>query len=312
MLDSYGRSIEYLRLSVTERCQQRCTYCSKSSDKCLKESELSADKLVLIAKACSQLGCSKIRLTGGEPLLRRDICEIISKISDLQSYHDIAITTNGQMLPLYAKELKKSGLMRCNISLDSLKADKYKEITGGNLQSVLRGIEAARSCSLSPIKLNVVLIKGKNDDEIDDFIDLAKKNPFEIRFIELMPMGDSGQNGINNSEILKQRKWLKPVECEDSSQPACVFSAVGFKGRIGFISPMSHSFCGSCNRIRVTSDGFLRPCLGSNLEYSLKEALESGEEALRERIRHAVKNKPKSNSFGSSFETNRKMNRIGG
>lgn len=312
MLDSYGRSIEYLRLSVTQRCQQKCTYCSKSSGFCIKDSELSAERLVMIAKACAQLGFNKIRLTGGEPLLRRDICEIVTGISALKSLGDIAITTNGQLLKDCARDLKQAGLMRCNISLDSLRADKYKEITGGDLQSVLGGIHAAQSCGLDPIKLNVVLIKGKNDDEIDDFIELAKENPLEIRFIELMPLGDGGQEGINNSEILRQREWLRPDECQNSSQPAAVYSAQGFKGKIGFISPISHSFCANCNRIRVTSDGYIRPCLGSNLEYSLKEALEGTEDALKQCIVQAVTNKPKGSCFGQGFKTNRKMNRIGG
>ncbi len=313
MTDSFNREITYLRLSVTQRCSEKCIYCSKSEGKCPKEEELSAEEFVKIARACALLGISKIRLTGGEPLLRRDFIQIVSGIASLNMYTDISVTTNAQFLEEQAHALKKAGINRCNISLDSLKSDVYNEMTGGDLQKVLRGIEAAFLEQMTPVRLNTVLIKGKNDLEVDSFIELSEKYPIDIRFIELMPMGDTSFEGISNTAILEDRPYLKPVEAtKEDSGPAKYYAAPNFLGRVGFISPISHSFCESCNRIRVTSDGFLRPCLGDTAEYSLKEALEGSAEDLARLISDIIRKKPQRNSFSESFQTNRKMNQIGG
>ncbi|MGI6745053.1 MAG: GTP 3',8-cyclase MoaA [Acutalibacteraceae bacterium] len=313
MTDSFNRKITYLRLSVTERCSEKCIYCSKSEGKCPKESELSAESFVKIARACALIGISKVRLTGGEPLLRRDFIQIVSGISSLNTYKDISLTTNAQLLKEQAHALKKAGINRCNISLDSLRDEAYNEMTGGDLQKVFRGIKAAFQERMTPVRLNTVLIKGKNDLEIDSFIELARKYPVDVRFIELMPMGDASFEGISNEKILADRPYLKPVELtEDYSGPAKYYSSSGFAGKVGFISPISHSFCESCNRIRVTSDGFIRPCLGDTAEYSLKEALTGSTEDLARLIFDIIRKKPQRNSFSDSFQTNRKMNQIGG
>lgn len=312
MLDGCSRKIESLRLSVTHRCQQRCAYCSRDGGgKCIKETELSPAEFEKIAAACASLGFRKIRITGGEPLLRRDLTDIVSRISALGKYEDIAITTNAQMLAGKAETLKKAGIMRCNISLDSLNKEKYEAITGGSFDDVTNGIREAARVFAPPLKLNVVLLKGKNDGEIDDFISLARKYPCEVRFIELMPMGDGGFDGVSNSSILASHSYLLPCRGEIGS-PAAMYSAEGFAGRVGFISPMSSCFCDSCNRLRITSDGFIRPCLGDNLEIPLRDVLDADPEALESRISQAIMQKPLRNAFGSNFETKRKMNNIGG
>ena len=312
MLDCFSRKIDYLRLSVTCRCQQKCAYCSRESGgKCIKESELSPEKFEKIAAACALLGFKKIRITGGEPLMRRDLAEIVSRISALGKYEDIAITTNAQMLAEQAAALKKAGVMRCTISLDSLNKEKYEAITGGSFDAVIRGIKAAALVFNPPLKFNVVLIKGKNDNEIDDFISLAREYPCHVRFIELMPMGEGGCDGVSNAAILKNHGFLVPC-ATDSGSPAAMYTADGFKGKVGFISPVSSCFCSECNRLRITSDGCVRPCLGDNLEIPLSDALDGDIAALSEQIAFAISQKPQRNSFGGGFETQRKMNRIGG
>lgn len=313
MTDGCDRNIEYLRLSVTERCGQKCTYCSKSGGgECIKESELRCEDFVLIAKACAQLGFKKIRITGGEPLLRRDLTDIIAGISGLGAYRDIALTTNAQMLSRQAPALKAAGLMRCNVSLDSLNPDTYRRITGGELQPVLDGIEAAYRCALLPIKINCVPIKGVNDRETDSFLALAREYPVDVRFIELMPMGDGGE-GVSSADILAGFPHLFPCKRDKPSEPAVYYAGEDFRGRVGFISPMSHSFCGECDRIRITSDGTLRPCLGANLEFPLQKAIKSGDiDRLKGEIAAAIAQKPQKNLFEGGFNPSRKMNRIGG
>jgi cyclic pyranopterin phosphate synthase len=313
MTDSFGRKIDYLRLSLTERCRQRCTYCSKSfGGDCIKDKEMSAADFIFVAGVCAEIGFNKIRLTGGEPLLRRDLAEIISGISALGAYEDIALTTNADLLAGQAESLRAAGLMRCNISLDSLNPETYRQITGGDLQPVLEGIKAAARCFPSRLRLNTVLLKGVNDGEIDDFIALSERYPVDVRFIELMPMGDGGE-GISNMQVLAGRPQLIPCPVENPSEPAVYYKGKGFKGRVGFISPMSRGFCSSCNRIRITSDGTLRPCLGDNSEYSLRAAIEERDvKRLAAEIAGAIRKKPRENCFGSGFEPSRKMNRIGG
>ncbi len=314
MTDSFNRDITYLRLSVTERCSESCVYCSRDEGKCPKKEELSAESLVKIAHAFALLGIGKIRLTGGEPLLRRDFIKIVSGIASLNTYNDISVTTNAQLLSEQAHALKGAGINRCNISLDSLIDEVYNEMTGGDLQKVFSGIKAAFRECMTPVRINTVLIKGKNDLEIDSFMELARKYPIDVRFIELMPMGGASfLEGISNDKILESRPYLKPVGTTmEHSGPAQYYCAPGFIGRVGFISPISHSFCESCNRIRVTCDGYLRPCLGDTKEYPLKEMLTGSAEELALFISDIIKKKPQKNSFSKSFHSNRKMNQIGG
>lgn len=315
MIDQFGRNIQYLRLSVTERCTLRCVYCRKDEGICPKAEELSTDEFYRIAKVCVDLGVNRIRLTGGEPLLRRDIVEIVRRFSTLKGLDELTMTTNGQMLADQAEDLKQAGLTRINISIDSLDPKKYKEITGGNLDAVLAGIHAAVEADLLPVKLNMVLMKGINDQEVDDLIVLAKDQPVDVRIIELMPIGELGQDSslvINNSDLIAARPYLKPVEAYYAGQPSTDYTIEGYQGRIGFISALSHRFCSTCNRVRIMSDGMLRPCLGNNLEISLKEALQAGDDVLRETIQDAVFHKPVGHHFELGFQSQKSMAKIGG
>ncbi len=315
MIDQLGRSIQYLRLSVTERCTLRCVYCRKDEGICPKAGELSTDDFFRIAKVCVDLGVNRIRLTGGEPLLRKDIVEIVRMFSTLKGVEELTMTTNGQMLAEQAESLKQAGLTRINISIDSLDPQKYRKITGGDLNAVLAGIRAAVKAELLPVKLNMVLIKGINDQEVDDLIGLAKDQPVDVRIIELMPVGELGQDSslvVNNCDLIAARPYLKPVKPYYAGQPSTDFAIEGYQGRIGFISSLSHRFCSTCNRVRIMSDGMLRPCLGNNLEISLKDALQADDDVLRETIRDAVYHKPAGHHFELGFQSQKSMAKIGG
>lgn len=315
MLDHLGRSITYLRLSVTERCNLHCSYCRKEEGGCPKVKELSTQEFVRIARACAELGINKVRVTGGEPTLRRDIIQIVEGLSAIEGIDEVTMTSNAQFLASQAVGLKKAGLSRINISLDSLNADKFRAMTGGDLQVVLDGIDAALRAGLQPVKLNAVLIRGKNDDEVDDFIALTRDRPLDVRLIELMPLGGDWQAAalrVDNSELIAQRPWLIPIPQRYTGQPSRDFRVPGHQGRVGFISPISHRFCGDCNRIRIMSDGSLRPCLGDNLEFSLKDVLSGSDEELREAIRTAIYAKPVGHHFEQEFKSERNMSRIGG
>lgn len=314
MIDQYNRRISYLRLSVTERCQLRCAYCRAGEDICPKENELSADKLVEIVQACSELGIDRVRLTGGEPLLRRDLNQIIKGIRAIPTIKDISLTTNAQELANQAAGLKAAGLYRVNVSLDSLDKDKFKLLTGGDVDKVLDGIRAAIACGLLPVKLNAVLVKGVNDNEIGDFIALAKDMPIDVRFIEYMEIGlnpMAAAKRVSSDLILSQFPQLVKVPPRYFGQPSTDYQIPGNQGRIGLISPISHQFCGDCNRIRIMSDGTLRPCLGRNEEVNLLPSLSNGFEELKETIREAIYHKPCGHEFGK-MRLERGMSHIGG
>ncbi len=314
MIDQYNRKISYLRLSVTERCQLRCAYCRAGEDLCPKKSELSADAMVQIVEACSELGIDRVRLTGGEPLLRRDLTKIIKGIRTIPTIKDISITTNAQDLANQAKGLKAAGLDRVNVSLDSLDREKFKILTGGEVDKVLDGIAKAIECGLLPVKLNAVLVKGVNDNEIGDFIELARQMPIDVRFIEYMEIGVNplaAAKRVSSDLILKQFPQLEKIPPRYFGQPSSDYQIPGYKGRIGLISPISHQFCGDCNRIRIMSDGTLRPCLGRNDEINLLPAIQLGYEALKESIREAIYNKPCGHEFGK-MRLERGMSHIGG
>lgn len=315
MFDNCGREISYLRLSVTERCTLRCMYCRADEGCCPKQVELNARDLVRIADACVDLGITRVRLTGGEPLLRRDIVQIVSGIRANPKIRELSLTTNAQMLAEVAAGLKQAGLDRVNISLDSLKPDVFHQMTGGDLEKVKAGITASIEAGLNPIKINVVLVRGWNDLEVDDFIDLTKDHALDVRFIEYMPIGEGSRSEflrVDNSKILEEHPTLQPVPPRNPGQPSRDFQIPGYKGRVGFISPISHQFCADCNRIRVISDGTLRTCLGQESEISLVQALADGDEALKETIKTAVLNKPAGHNFRSSHLNARGMRKIGG
>lgn len=315
MKDQWGREITYLRLSVTERCQLNCAYCRGYREHA-EQKELTAQEFARIVQVMAELGVKKVRLTGGEPLLRQDILEIISSLRAVLGIEEITLTTNGQLLPGKARLLKDAGLTRINVSLDSLDAVRYRSITGGGeLSKVLAGMQEAIEAGLVPLKVNVVLMRGINEEEIDAFIGLTKEQPVDVRFIELMPMGRSDvSRRVTGEEILKARPWLTAIPPRYAGQPSADYVVDGHKGRIGFISPLSHRFCGLCNRVRVMSDGMLRLCLGVDNEVSLKEALSKKDDAmLTQIIRDAVYQKPPSHRFGEEgFHSQKDMSRIGG
>jgi len=315
LIDQFGREINYLRLSVTERCTLRCAYCRVDEGICPKKEELTAAQFIRIARACAALGITKVRVTGGEPLLRHDIIEIVHGLSTLAGIHEVTITTNAQMLNSQAKALKDAGLTRINISLDSLDARTFREMTGGDLGAVLAGIEDALAAGLTPVRINAVLVRGRNDHEVDNFIALTKNRPVDVRFIELMPIGSLGQDEslrVPSDEIIAARPYLKPVPPRYRDQVSTDYFVEGHTGHVGFISPVSHKFCWCCNRVRVMSDGMLRPCLGDNTEISLKEYLQADDTSLTESIRSAIYHKPTGHHFDQGFVSHKNMSEIGG
>lgn len=320
MKDTLGRNINYLRISVTDRCNLRCMYCMPEEGICKKEHQdiLSLEEIYEVVKECSKLGISKVRITGGEPLVRKGLTDLISKISRLEGIKELALTTNGVLLEKYASELKEAGLSRVNVSLDTMNEEKYSYITrGGKLRDVMNGIEAAEGVGLQPVKLNTVLIGGFNDDEIEDFVELTTKRPIDVRFIELMPIGQAGhwskKHFISNSVILDRVKELIPVIAEDPSSPAKYYKLPGAMGKVGLINPISHAFCGNCNRIRLTADGKLKPCLHSEDEIDVRAAIRS-KESLHDIIIESIYRKPTQHSLNSkgSKPIERDMYRIGG
>ena len=316
MNDRFGRTITYLRLSLTERCTLKCAYCRAGEGICPKKGELSRDEFLRIVRAFAAAGVKKVRLTGGEPMLRRDLIPIISGIRGIDEIREITMTTNGQHLAGQCRALREAGLNRLNISVDSLKPERYTAITGGgSLALVLAGIEEAFAAGFPSLKLNVVLLRGENDDETADFIELTKDRPISVRFIEYMPLGETDQAGlrVTGAELLKKHPQLVPVEPVYPGQPARDYQMPGYVGRVGLIDPMSHRFCADCNRVRVMSDGMIRPCLGSNEEFSLKEALEQADDsALHAVIARAIALKPETHCFYEGFSAEKTMRHIGG
>jgi len=316
MNDRFGRTITYLRLSLTERCTLKCAYCRAGEGICPKKGELSRDEFLRIVRAFAAVGVKKVRLTGGEPMLRRDLIPIISGIRAIEGIEEITMTTNGQHLAGQCRALREAGLDRLNISVDSLKPERYTAITGGgSLALVLAGIEEAFAAGFSSLKLNVVLLRGQNDDETADFIALTKDRPISVRFIEYMPLGETDQasHRVTGAELLKKHPQLVPVEPAYPGQPARDYQMPGYVGRVGLIDPMSHRFCADCNRVRVMSDGMIRPCLGSNEEFSLKEALEQTDDnALHAVIARAIALKPETHCFDEGFSAEKTMRHIGG
>lgn len=317
MKDSFGRNISYLRISLTDRCNLRCKYCMPADgiDKSPHEDILSLEEIYEIVKAFVELGVTKVRFTGGEPLIRDNIVKLISDVSKLDGIKDIAMTTNGILLDKYGEDLKKAGLNRVNISLDTLNPEKYREITrGGDLNRVLEGIKKAEEVGLTPIKINSVLVGGFNDDEIEDLVNLTVDNDIDLRFIELMPMGEAAgwaeEKFVSNSLVLEKLN-LTEVEREDISSPAKYYKLPNSKGKVGIINPITCKFCEDCNRVRLTSKGQLKLCLHSNVEWDIKKVLRSGGD-LKEFILEAIKNKEEAHHLEDGEYIERNMNQIGG
>ena len=328
LIDAYNRRINYLRISVTDRCNLRCQYCMpKEGVSQFGHSEiLTYEEILRIAELAVKKGINKVRITGGEPLVRKDAVQLISQLSRLRGIEDLSMTTNGILLAEFAPALIQAGLKRVNISMDSLLPEKYRQITrGGELSRVWAGIKAARAVGISPIKINVVAIAGFNDLEILNFARLTMQDPFQVRFIEFMPIGFFSEwrpEQCLPSEEIKRRiethHPLVPVNSSKNSHdgPARLFKFPGAVGEIGFISPISDHFCNTCNRLRLTADGKLKTCLFSDEEVDIKFLLRSGchDEELAKKLSEAISTKPLRHGFtGSRIKRcHRPMVKIGG
>lgn len=329
--DSYGRQIRDLRISVTDRCNFRCFYCLPNGEPPLarKETILTFEEIAFISEIFVSLGIEKIRLTGGEPILRKNLVDLVKKLSQLKTPNsqlkDLALTTNGFDFPKHAENLKNAGLDRVTISLDSLKAEKFQEITGVNkLSEVLAAIESAKENGFQPIKINAVVIRDCNDDELVDFAEFARENELSFRFIEFMPL-DSGHDWkreqvVSGKEIFQMINQVFPLRLKEKSrgnETAWKYEfADGAKGEIGIIAPVTEMFCGQCSRIRLTADGQIRTCLFSTTEHNLRDVVRSGANRAEivEFIRDVVfKKEPRHKINDSEFvQPARTMSFIGG
>lgn len=326
MLDPHQREINYLRISVTDRCNLRCTYCMPEGGVPLTNQKniLRLEEILAIVKAAVKVGIKKVRLTGGEPLVREGIIQLVADIAALPEIDDVALTTNGILLPKFGQQLKEAGLRRVNISLDTLKAERFQKITRlGKFEDAWQGIMEALHQGFHPIKLNTIIMDGMNDDEILDFAKLTMDYPLHLRFIELMPIGESNgwaaQKRITTAEI-KERLYkigkLKPVKKLEGGGPAKYYELPGAQGTIGFINAMSSHFCSECNRLRLTSEGKLRLCLHSPQEVDLKKPLRQGAslDELAGIIAQAVSLKPFQHRMVEQgwVDDKRNMSQIGG
>jgi cyclic pyranopterin phosphate synthase len=306
MLDGHNREINYLRVSITDRCNLRCNYCMprEGMSQIGHDDILRYEEILRIVRVAVGMGISKVRITGGEPLVRRGVVDFISSLASLEGLSDISLTTNGTLLEDFAAKLFAAGMKRINISLDSLNPEKYAHITrGGDLSTVLAGIAEVHKLGFAPIKINTVAIKGFNEDEILDFAKLSFLKPYQIRFIEFMTIGHAALDPSNQylsnvviREIIDRRYHLEPVNGKRNAMdgPAQIYRIAEGAGEIGFISPLSHKFCHACNRLRLTADGRLRICLLSDEEVDLKGPLRSGcsDADLTDLIKAAISQKP--------------------
>lgn len=327
LIDSYNRTIDYMRISITDRCNLRCVYCMPSDGIPLMNPDniLRYEELLRIIKICVSHGITKVRLTGGEPLVRKGIIEFIRSIASIKGIDDLSLTTNGVLLKGYALELKDAGLNRVNVSLDSLKKERFKNITrSDNLENVLQGLEESEKIGLSPVKINMVAIKGFNDDEILDFALMTKEKPYHIRFIEYMPFDvEAGWQkekcitALEIKDIIEKHQRLIPLEnSKNRTGPARIYKFLDGIGEIGFISPVSDHFCGSCNRLRLTADGKLRTCLFSDDEIDIKKAIrnDASDKEVEDLLFNAVRKKPERHYINDNIfkKCSRTMSLIGG
>jgi cyclic pyranopterin phosphate synthase len=328
-LDAYNRPISYLRISVTDRCNLRCVYCMPSQG-VVKRSHaeiLRYEEIETVVRAAAALGITKVRLTGGEPLVRPGIVDLVRILARVEGIDDLAMTTNAVLLNDYAKELAQAGLQRINISLDTLRPERFGRITRcGRLEDVLVGMEAARQAGLEPIKINTVVIRGMNDDEVVDFARQTVEPGWHVRFIELMPIGNSmtveddwRERVVTAREIQKQVEAalgpLEPAKVLPGGGPARYYRLPQAKGTLGFITPISEHFCHRCNRLRLTADGHLRPCLLSEYEIDLRAPLREGAdvERIKTLILQAIERKPMQHHLDEcQVPTGRVMSEIGG
>lgn len=315
MEDTFGRTITYLRLSVTDLCNYRCRYCMapEGVEKTAHDAVCSLEELRDMTAAAVACGVRKVRITGGEPLVRRGIVDLCRMVKEIPGVKELCLTTNGSLLGSLALPLREAGVDRLNISLDTLRPDRFRTITRlGELSQAWEGIEAAEAAGFSQLKLNCVLMGGINDDEIEDFVNLTKTHPWQVRFIELMPMGVCAgwdRRAFLPVETVRQR--CPDLEAVGAEGVAACYRLPGAAGTVGLIAPMSHVFCGDCSRIRITADGKLKPCLHSGEEIPLRGL--TGEDLIQA-VRQGIARKPERHHLerrGGS-ETRRSMNEIGG
>ena len=328
IVDPFNRKITYLRVSVTDHCNYRCHYCRDEDHQThtKKSQVLTFEEIARIVRLFAELGVTKVRLTGGEPLLRKDILDLTRMLGEIPGLSDIPLSTNAHLLPAMALKLKNHGINRANISIDSLIPERFKEITrDGDLETVINGIDAAISVGMKPIKLNMVVMKGTNDDEIESMIEFAINRGLDLRFIETMPIGLAGIEAVDRH--LSEKDILERVYSaygdrlisQDSKQtdgPAKTLKIEGTNTSIGTISAVSNNFCSSCNRVRLTAKGELILCLGQKDSVSLRDAIRSGmkDQEVKQLILNAITKKPEKHFFDSVVDniSNRQMVEMGG
>ena len=324
MLDIYNRKIDYIRISITDRCNLRCIYCMPEEGiKLIDHKEvLSYEEIIRLCRQFAKIGISKVKITGGEPLVRKDVHKLIKAIKEIDGIDNVTMTTNGILLENVIDDLVNAGLDAVNISIDTLREDRYREITRlGDINKVMRGIKKCLTYKNLKVKINCVPIKGENEEELLDLINLCKDNDISIRFIEVMPIG-LGRNmkGFTDEEIIEivERNIgkLTPYHGKLGNGPSNYYSLEGYKGKIGFISAVNHKFCESCNRVRLTCEGFLKACLQYSIGTDLRELLRSGksDEEILEAMKNTIYNKPEEHSFNLIIEKEEQkaMSQIGG
>ncbi|OQX08198.1 MAG: cyclic pyranopterin phosphate synthase MoaA [Desulfobulbaceae bacterium A2] len=330
LADTFSRTISYLRLSLTDRCNLRCLYCTPQAQECVRLAQdqlLSYEELLRVVRVAVRLGIRKVRLTGGEPLVRRGVVDFVERLAAIEGLHDIRLTTNGVLLAEHAEALYRAGIRKVNISLDSLRPERFAAITGADFfQQVWQGIETVRRLGFAPVKLNMVVLRGVNDDELEDFARLAEGENLQVRFIEYMPIGAqtawSRERYMATAEIMERigaLGALTPLHAGPADGPARTVRLEPTGGVLGFISPISHHFCDRCNRLRLTSEGRLRSCLLHDEETDLRAVLRSGgaDEDIAAALVAAVRNKPKGHRLEERLEAggadcHGRMSRIGG
>ena len=287
MIDQFGRRVEYLRVSVTDKCNLRCVYCMPLDglDWLKRESLLSYEEIASVLRTMAGMGLQKVRITGGEPLVRKDVPRLVEMVAEIPGIVDISLSTNAVLLGDQARALRDAGISRVNVSLDSLQEERVDAIARrpGSFGRIMEGLDAAEAVGFDPIKINVVLIGGQNDDEIEDFARITRDRPWHIRFIELMPTGSNLDLSANNfvscrDALARIRRMgnIEPVDGPAGNGPATYFRFPGAAGTVGVITPMSHNYCDRCNRMRLTADGQLRPCLFGSIQTNLRDPLRAG------------------------------------
>lgn len=330
LIDPFGRTHNYLRISVTDRCNLRCIYCMPEEGVEFEPADhiLTYEEITDVVRVLSTMGISKLRITGGEPLVRKELDILVAMLAGIPGIEDIALTTNGIFLAAKAERLKQAGLTRVNISLDSLKPERFKMITrGGDVRKVLNSIDACMTAGLSPVKLNVVLMKGINDDEIADFLALTFDRNIHVRFIEYMPIGhhDTGWKSLylplkQVFNVCTEQQWLFTNTASlQGNGPSDNYKIEGAKGSFGLIHPVSEHFCKTCNRLRLTADGFIKPCLAWSEQFQVRNVI-GNDEAVRRLFLQALDTKPESHEMSKHLigeqttlrPTERRMSQIGG